>query len=57
MDSQYLDSLVYKLGKSFKPNCGFNPIAVRMAKTPLGVGHSECSRVKQNKINKMTESD
>ena len=24
----------------------FNPIALRMAKTPLSFGHSECSRVK-----------
>ena len=28
----------------------FNPIALRMAKTPLSFGHSECNRVKYSQL-------
>ena len=28
----------------------FNPIALKMAKTPLSFGHSECSRVNEKAI-------
>ena len=41
-----------KLFDSFiKHSFPFNPFALRMAKTPLSFGHSECNRVKNNPEN------
>ena len=41
-----LDCCITGLWQPINRNYVFNPIALRMAKTPQSFGHSECNRVK-----------